>query len=621
MALLWALFWCGLVLFAVGLVPNVWNFSLYVVFLWRTRKTRLAVNEGCEPVARCSADDGRELAARCSTDDALEALHCIPSFAVVVCARNEERVIGPCIASLKSLRYPSFTCFVVADNCEDSTAEIARKAGAVVLERFTREGASTKGDALAFFTEQLPTFGHFDYLCVFDSDSTVEPDFLVEMARAIESQRAVGAPASILVGALVPLHANKSLVSSLYTAYWRMEEVSYGRGHAACGLNALVRGTGFAVSLDALEDRRWNTQTMTEDVELYMHMALADRRIVSVPSAVCHDVQPATMRSMARQLHRWETGCLHVVRLFAQRAVACFIKKPCLRTWDTLMYLGELVSLELMLCGGLLLVAVLLAAPLFAPLDANVLRLACAGVLALALLFSLAVGASAVPDASQTRSFRVRTTLAYPAFLLAMSVAGVVSLFAPAKKWCTPARVCGRMRAAKTYNRKEKTMSNKGMQVSVHYTGTLDNGEKFDSSYDRNEPLTFVCMAGMMIPGFDKAVESMQVGETRMVHLPCTEAYGEYNPQMVQKIPLNQIPNGDQLPVGETVYFQTPYGPMGVKVVSIEDGVVTLDQNHELAGQDLNFEITLLEVTEAPVSQCGGGCSDSCCSSCGDGCC
>ena len=157
-------------------------------------------------------------------------------------------------------------------------------------------------------------------------------------------------------------------------------------------------------------------------------------------------------------------------------------------------------------------------------------------------------------------------------------------------------------------------MSNKGMQVSVHYTGTLDDGTKFDSSYDRNEPLQFVCASGMMIPGFDKAVETMEIGETKKVHLTSDEAYGDYDPRMVEKIPTEEIPNADQLPVGEIVYFSTPYGPMPVKVVSIEDGIVTLDRNHELAGKELNFEITLLEVTEAPAGSCGGG-------SCGDGCC
>ena len=169
---------------------------------------------------------------------------------------------------------------------------------------------------------------------------------------------------------------------------------------------------------------------------------------------------------------------------------------------------------------------------------------------------------------------------------------------------------------------REVAMSNAGKQVSVHYTGTLDDGTKFDSSYDRNQPLEFVCMAGRMIPGFDRAVEAMEVGETKTVHIPAADAYGEYEERLVQRIPVNQIPDGDKLPVGETVYFQSPYGPLPIKVLSIENGIITLDQNHELAGKDLTFEITLLNVSEAPADWCGGSsCGDGCCGGCGDGCC
>ena len=76
-------------------------------------------------------------------------------------------------------------------------------------------------------------------------------------------------------------------------------------------------------------------------------------------------------------------------------------------------------------------------------------------------------------------------------------------------------------------------MSNKGKKVKVHYTGTLDNGEKFDSSRDRGKPIEFTCGAGQMIPGFDRAVEDMQVGEVRDVHLWPKDAYGEPNPLMM----------------------------------------------------------------------------------------
>lgn len=140
-------------------------------------------------------------------------------------------------------------------------------------------------------------------------------------------------------------------------------------------------------------------------------------------------------------------------------------------------------------------------------------------------------------------------------------------------------------------------MSNEGKKVKVHYTGTLDDGTKFDSSVDRGEPIEFVCMTGQMIPGFDAAVSDMAAGETKTAHIPAAEAYGERREDMIQEVPISQIPNGDELPVGQTIYMQGPGGqPFPVFVKSIEDGIATFDMNHELAGKDLNFEITLVEV-------------------------
>ena len=141
-------------------------------------------------------------------------------------------------------------------------------------------------------------------------------------------------------------------------------------------------------------------------------------------------------------------------------------------------------------------------------------------------------------------------------------------------------------------------MSNSGKKVKTHYRGTLDDGTQFDSSYDRGEPIEFTCGAGQMIPGFDAAVVDMALGEKKSVHIPAKDAYGEYNEQAVQKIPADQVPNADQLPVGQTVYFNSPYGPMPAKVVSVTIDEVVLDMNHELAGKDLNFDIELVEIVE-----------------------
>ncbi|OUO87135.1 peptidylprolyl isomerase [Gordonibacter sp. An230] len=140
-------------------------------------------------------------------------------------------------------------------------------------------------------------------------------------------------------------------------------------------------------------------------------------------------------------------------------------------------------------------------------------------------------------------------------------------------------------------------MSNEGKKVKVHYTGTLDDGTTFDSSVERGEPIEFTCMAGQMIPGFDAAVKDMAAGETKTVRIPAAEAYGERDESKVQKVPISQIPNGDQLPAGQTVYMMGPGGqPFPVFVKSIENGIATFDMNHELAGKALTFEITLVEV-------------------------
>lgn len=142
-------------------------------------------------------------------------------------------------------------------------------------------------------------------------------------------------------------------------------------------------------------------------------------------------------------------------------------------------------------------------------------------------------------------------------------------------------------------------MDNKGKKVKVHYIGTLDDGREFDSSVKRGEPIEFTCMAGQMIKGFDEAVKNMAQGETKKVRIPAAEAYGERDESLIQKVPTKQIPNAENLPVGETIFMHGPGGQsFPVKVLSVEDGVATFDLNHEMAGKDLNFEITLVEVED-----------------------
>ena len=150
--------------------------------------------------------------------------------------------------------------------------------------------------------------------------------------------------------------------------------------------------------------------------------------------------------------------------------------------------------------------------------------------------------------------------------------------------------------------------------VKVHYKGTLDDGTVFDSSEGR-DPIAFVEGSHQVIPGFETAIAKMQPGEKTTVHLEPSEAYGERDERLVQVIPVDSIPNAEQLPVGKTVYFRNPAGyPMPALVEKVEDGKVHLDFNHNLAGKALYFDLELVSREPAPEETCGGSCST--CSGC-----
>ena len=140
---------------------------------------------------------------------------------------------------------------------------------------------------------------------------------------------------------------------------------------------------------------------------------------------------------------------------------------------------------------------------------------------------------------------------------------------------------------------------NVGKKCRTHYRGTFNDGTQFDSSYDRGEPLEFICGAGMMIPGYDAAVANMEVGETIQVHLMPSEAYGESRPDLIITFDLAQLPGAENASVGQQVYLQNAYGqPVPVKVAAKDENTITFDANHEMAGKELNFTIELVEVLD-----------------------
>lgn len=140
------------------------------------------------------------------------------------------------------------------------------------------------------------------------------------------------------------------------------------------------------------------------------------------------------------------------------------------------------------------------------------------------------------------------------------------------------------------------TQAKSGDTVKIHYTGRLADGTVFDSSSGR-EPLQFSIGSGQVIPGFEEAVAGMAVGEKKTTMIPCTKAYGERNPSMTMVVDKKHVPTDIDPEVGQRLQVGSPSGEvLAVTVVDIGDDNITLDANPPLAGEDLTFDIELVEI-------------------------
>lgn len=143
------------------------------------------------------------------------------------------------------------------------------------------------------------------------------------------------------------------------------------------------------------------------------------------------------------------------------------------------------------------------------------------------------------------------------------------------------------------------TQAQTGDTVRIHYIGTLTDGTQFDTSIG-GDPLQFQLGSGQIIPGLERGIDGMGLGEKQRVVVPAAEAYGEHDPQKVQQVPRSVIPAEVPLERGLQLQAQTPQGiPVVVVVTEVSSEAVTLDGNHPLAGQDLVFDVELVDIVKA----------------------
>ncbi len=224
-------------------------------------------------------------------------------FAVLICARNERKVIGELLESIGRQTYPKeyVQVYVMADNCDDDTAAIARDHGAAVYERkdTVRKG---KGYALQELLEEVPD--DYDACIVFDADNVLDPHYLEAMNQSFSQGH------EIITGYRNSKNYDSNWISAGYSLWFLRENRFLNKARYLLGVSCAVSGTGFLFSREVLQN--WDYHTLTEDLEFTVDQVCRGRRIAFCEDAVLYDEQPVLFMQSFHQRMRWAKGFLQV---------------------------------------------------------------------------------------------------------------------------------------------------------------------------------------------------------------------------------------------------------------------------------------------------------------------
>ncbi len=257
------------------------------------------------------------------------------TFAVIVAAHNESAVIGQLLDNLLSLEYPKelFDVFVIADNCEDNTAEIARNAGAIVCERFSETGKG-KGFALEWMFDKLFRMERqYDAIVVFDADNLVHPRFLLEMNnRLLKGDK-------VIQGFLDAKNPYDTWVSGTFAiAFWVIDYV-WHLAKTNIGLSSVLGGTGMCIATDVLKRHGWGATCLTEDMEFTMKSLVEGIKTTWAHDAIVYDEKPLTFMQSWNQRKRWAQGQFDVAHRFIPKMLKAGIERRDVRILDGCLHL------------------------------------------------------------------------------------------------------------------------------------------------------------------------------------------------------------------------------------------------------------------------------------------
>lgn len=256
-------------------------------------------------------------------------------FMAIIPAHNEEAVVENLIESLKNQTYNKdlYDIYVIADNCTDNTARIAREAGAIVYERFD-ETKKTKGYALNWFLQQkIAEDAPYDAFFVFDADNIVDKNFIKNMNKklcqgedVVQGYRDIKNP------------ADNWITAGYAIFYWQMHRF-YHLARYNIGLSPLLNGTGFMVRFDVVKPQGWDTETLTEDIEFSLKRIIKGKKLGWATDAIVYDEQPTGFRQSWSQRSRWTVGHMQCIQKYTKELAKAAKENKKMINFDGLLYI------------------------------------------------------------------------------------------------------------------------------------------------------------------------------------------------------------------------------------------------------------------------------------------
>ena len=256
-------------------------------------------------------------------------------FMAIIPAHNEEAVIGNLIESLKNQDYDKelYDIYVIADNCTDNTAIIAKEAGAIVYKRFDEKN-KTKGHALNWFLKQkIEEQADYDAFLVFDADNIVDKNFIKVMNKKLCQGE------EVVQGYKDIKNPTESWISAGYAFfYWTMHRF-YHLARYNIGLSPLLNGTGFMVKFDLIKKTGWDTKTLTEDIEFSLKQIIKGKQLGWATDAIVYDEQPERFGASWKQRSRWTVGHIQCTKAYTKELAKAVVERKTIMNFDGFLYI------------------------------------------------------------------------------------------------------------------------------------------------------------------------------------------------------------------------------------------------------------------------------------------